>query len=115
MKQAFLVALALGGASAFAPVQRQTFLHGVSKTSRFAEEEAAAPAAAATEEAVSAEEPEEEEPTPPPAPKMTAVEYLDTMYGGVGFENGKILGKGIPPAAIAIAKLGTPATLDFMR
>ena len=46
---------------------------------------------------------------------MTSVEYLDTMYGGIGPENGKILGTSYPPAAIAMAKLGTPATLDFMR
>merc|ERR1712070_687598 len=58
---------------------------------------------------------EEEAPPPPPAKKMTSVEYLDTMYGGIGPENGKILGTGYPPAAIAIAKLGTPATLDFFR
>ena len=51
----------------------------------------------------------------PPAKKMTSVEYLDTMYGGIGPENGKILGTSYPPAAIAMAKLGTPATLDFMR
>ena len=72
----------------------------------------------AEEEAVAEEAPvevEEEAPAPPPAPKMTAVEYLDTMYGGIGPENGKILGTGYPPAAVAIAKLGTPATLDFMR
>ena len=73
----------------------------------FAEEEAAAEEAPAEAEA--------EAPAPAPAPKLTAVEYLDTMYGGIGPENGKILGTGYPPAAIAIAKLGTPATLDFMR
>ena len=62
-----------------------------------------------------AEPVEEEAPPPPPAKKMTSVEYLDTMYGGIGPENGKILGTSYPPAAIAMAKLGTPATLDFMR
>jgi len=69
---------------------------------------------AAAEEAP-AEPVEEEAPPPPPAKKMTSVEYLDTMYGGIGPENGKILGTSYPPAAIAMAKLGTPATLDFMR
>jgi hypothetical protein len=81
---------------------------GYCRSPVFAEEEAAA-------EEAPAEPVEEEAPPPPPAKKMTSVEYLDTMYGGIGPENGKILGTSYPPAAIAMAKLGTPATLDFMR
>merc|ERR1719424_611063 len=44
--------------------------------------------------------------------KMSAVEYLDTLYGGLGEPE---TGGKIPPLAYECVKLGTPGTVDFMR
>ena len=67
MKQVLVLALALGGASAFAPVHRPTIFHGsIAKTARIAEEAAAAAPAAEVEEAAEEDAP----PPPPPPPKM---------------------------------------------
>ena len=91
MKQVLVLALALGGASAFAPVHRPTFFHGsIAKTARFAEEAAAAAPAAEVEEAAEEDAP----PPPPPPPKMSqALPFMEcpeacdgTMAGDVGFD-----------------------------
>lgn len=110
MKLALTLALLCGSAVAFTPVRHNARLPVVR---RMAEEAPAEPAAESTEEAAPAEEEAAPAPAPAPAaPKMTATQYMETMYGGLG--EPETMGK-IPPLAYNVAELGTPATMDFMR
>mmetsp|Transcript_3180 Transcript_3180/g.6492 ORF Transcript_3180/g.6492 Transcript_3180/m.6492 type:complete len:250 (+) Transcript_3180:53-802(+) len=98
--RAFVLALALVGASAFTPSSvRPLRVRSIIR----AEEEAAAEEAA----------PVVEEPAPAPAPAPVDTRaYLETMYGGLGEPE---TGGKIPPMAYMVADIGTPGTMDFMR
>lgn len=102
------IALALVGGNAFTPMSSgvSSPWKARSRVVLSAEGEAAEETA---DEAV--EDVAEPEPEVVPA-ALSAREYLETMYGGIGEPE---TGKKIPPLAYAIADAGTPATMDFFR